>query len=162
MPDVPSSALPGLERVPGKQNWLEKLPAPMRAAWHRSIIYRAAKHMAAKGMPVGIAIASAKNWAQHICDTGDVKQWRGPQQVAPTSRAECCAAVALWGTMRATAKADTSIPAEERGLIDLTFELAEHFDLTEPPEEPRRRVREKLAALARAINLAFTPTELSS
>ena len=50
-----------------------------RAAWNRSIIYRAAIHMVDEhGMPVGTAIASAINWARHICDTGDVKQWRGP------------------------------------------------------------------------------------
>lgn len=121
MPDVPSSALPGLERVPGKQNWIENLPAPMRAAWHRSIIYRSAKHIAAKGRPVGMAIAFAKNWAQHICDTGDVKQFPGLQQVKPTSRAEACAAVALWESMRAAAKADTSIPASERQAIELAF-----------------------------------------
>lgn len=81
----------------------------MREAWDRSIIYRAAVHMHQEhGMPVGMAIASAKNWAQHICDTGDVKQWKGPQQVKPTSRAECCGAVALWNTMRATSKARTA------------------------------------------------------
>jgi hypothetical protein len=127
MASIPSSALPGLERVPGKQNWIEKLPAPMRAAWHRSIIYRAAKHMAAKGMPVGMAIASANNWAEHICHTGDVKQWKGPQAVKPTSVAECCAARTLWNTMRATSHADTSIPAEERREIDLTFQLVDHL-----------------------------------
>jgi hypothetical protein len=121
MPDAPSSSLPGLERVPGKQNWIENLPAPMRAAWHRSIIYRAAKHIAAKGRPVGMAIAFAKNWAQHICDTGDVKQFPGLQQVGPVSRAEACAAVTLWGSMRAAAKADTSIPASERAAIELAF-----------------------------------------
>lgn len=52
-------------------------------------------------MPVGQAIASAVNWAEHICSTGDVKQWKGPQQVSPKSRAECCAAVALWERMKA-------------------------------------------------------------
>lgn len=52
---------------------------------------------------MGRAIASAINWARHICDTGDVKQWRGPQQVSPKSRAECCAAVALWEKMKAEA-----------------------------------------------------------
>jgi hypothetical protein len=97
-----------LERVPGVQNWIERLPAPMRAAWNRSIIYRAAVHMAEpRGhMPVGMAIASAINWSKHICATGDVKQWRGPQQVRPKSRAECCAAVALWESMKAASHAD--------------------------------------------------------
>jgi len=95
-----------LERVPGKQNWIEHLPAPMRAAWKKSVIHRAAQHMAGKGMPVGIAIASAINWSKHICATGDVKQWRGIQSVRPDNRAEACAAVALWESMKVAAKAD--------------------------------------------------------
>lgn len=95
-----------LAKVPGTQNWIEKLPAPMRAAWNRSIVYRAAVHMhQERGMPVGMAIASALNWARHICKTGDVANWKGPQAVNPKSVAECCAAVALWNSMRAAAKA---------------------------------------------------------
>jgi hypothetical protein len=95
-----------LEKVPGTQNWIERLPAPMRAAWNRSIIYRAAVHMhRERGMPVGMAIASAINWAKYICSTGDVKQWKGPQSVKPSSVAECCAAVALWESMKAAAHA---------------------------------------------------------
>lgn len=91
-----------LAKTPGEQNWIERLPGGVRARWHRSIIYRAAVHMHfEKGMPVGKAIASAINWAEHICATGDVKQWKGPQQVKPSSRAECCAAVKLWQEMKA-------------------------------------------------------------
>lgn len=56
-------------------------------------------------MPVGMAIASAINWAKHIARTGDVKQWPGPQQVNPKSVAECVAALALWETMKAHARA---------------------------------------------------------
>lgn len=95
-----------LAKTPGVQNWIEKLPAGMRAAWNRSIIYRAAVHMhREKGMPVGMAIASAINWAEHIAATGDVKQWKGPQTVNPKSVAECVAALALWESMKATANA---------------------------------------------------------
>lgn len=95
-----------LEKVPGEQNWIDRLPSAIKAEWHRSIIYRAAVHMhEERGMTVGHAIASAINWAKHICRTGDVKQWKGPQSVKPTSVAECCAAVALWSTMRAAARA---------------------------------------------------------
>lgn len=95
-----------LERVPGVQNWIERLPAGMRAAWNRSIIYRAAVHMVnERGMGVGHAIASAINWCKHIVATGDVKQWPGPQQVNPKSVAECVAAIALWESMKAANKA---------------------------------------------------------
>ena len=94
-----------LAKVPGKNNWIEDLSPATRAAWHRSIVHRAAVHMhREREMPVGMAIASALNWARHICRTGDVKQWRGPQSVNPKSQAECCAAIALWAKMRAEAK----------------------------------------------------------
>ena len=94
-----------LAKVPGKNNWIERLPAGLRAAWNRSIIYRAAVHMHRKGMPAGRAIASAINWCRHIAATGDVKQWKGPQQVNPKSRAECVAALAIWESMKAANKA---------------------------------------------------------
>lgn len=96
-----------LERVPGKQNWIEHLPSAMLAIWHRGLIYRAAVHMANdRGMSVGKAIPSAINWARHICSTGDVKQWPGFQHVNEISRAEACAAVAHWNAMKAWAQAN--------------------------------------------------------
>lgn len=93
-----------LERVPGKQNWIERLSPSTIRRWHASIIYRSAVHMVEeRGMAVGHAIASAVNWCDHICRTGDVKQWKGPQAVKPKSRGECCAASALWEEMKAEA-----------------------------------------------------------
>lgn len=103
--DADISARGILEKVKGIQNWIDRLPAALKAAWHRSIVYRAAVHMVSKGMRVGMAIASAINWARHICRTGDVKQWKGPQTVRPSSVAECCAFEPLWAAMRAAAKA---------------------------------------------------------
>lgn len=95
-----------LEKVPGKQNWIDFLPPAMTAAWNKSIIYRAAVHMhRERGMPVGKAIASAINWCKHIAATRDVKQWPGPQVVNPKSVAECVAALALWESMKAYAHA---------------------------------------------------------
>jgi hypothetical protein len=95
-----------LEKVPGVQNWVDRLPAALKAAWHASIMYRAAVHMhRERGMEVGHAIASAKNWCEHIAATGDVKQWKGPQAVNPKSRAECVAALAIWERMKAHARA---------------------------------------------------------
>lgn len=95
-----------LEKVPGVQNWIDRLPAGLKARWHKSIIYRAAVHMHfERGMPVGKAIASAINWARHIVATGDVKQWPGPQQVNPKSVGECVSALATWEAMKAAARA---------------------------------------------------------
>lgn len=94
-----------LAKTPGVNNWIERLPAGLRAAWNRSIIYRAAVHMHRRGMSPGHAIASAINWARHIVRTGDVKQWKGPQQVNPKSVGECAAALATWEAMKAANKA---------------------------------------------------------
>lgn len=95
-----------LEKVAGVQNWVDRLPANLKARWHKSIIYRAAVHMhRERGMPVGKAIASAINWARHIAATKDVKQWPGPQTVNPKSVAECVAALATWEAMKAHARA---------------------------------------------------------
>lgn len=59
-----------LEKVPGQQNWVDRLPGPLKAAWHKSIIYRCAKHLHfERGMEVGHAIASAINWTKHIAAT---------------------------------------------------------------------------------------------
>lgn len=84
----------------GQKNWIEGLSPATREAWHRSWIYRAAVHMHEdKGMPVGRAIATAVNAAKWGCATGDLN-FKGPQSVNPRSRAEMCAAVALWNKMR--------------------------------------------------------------
>jgi hypothetical protein len=89
-----------------RQNWVDKLPAGLKSRWNASIVYRAAVHMhKERGMPVGMAIASALNWARHIVKTGDVKQWPGPQTVNPKSVAECAAALATWEAMKAHARA---------------------------------------------------------
>lgn len=127
----PSAGHPGLERVPGKQNWIDRLPTALKRRWHRSVIYRAAKHMVAdSGMPVGIAIASAINWARHICRTGDVKQWRGRQDVRPQNRAEACAAVAIWNTMKATARA-TDQSATQAATLDMAQREGWAIDLAQ-------------------------------
>ena len=49
-----------LEKVPGTQNWIDRLPGALKARWNSSIIYRAAVHMHRKGMSPGHAIASAR------------------------------------------------------------------------------------------------------
>lgn len=95
-----------LERVPGVQNWVDRLPAGLKARWSACIIYRAAVHMnRERGMAVGHAIASAINWCEYIVATDDVKNWKGPQHVNPGSVAECAAALAIWAEMKAYAHA---------------------------------------------------------
>lgn len=66
-------------------------------------IKRIAKHLQQKGMAEGRAIATAKNAAQRMCDTGDLN-FPGSQQVNPGSRAEACAAIAQWKADRPGAR----------------------------------------------------------
>lgn len=95
-----------LAKTAAADNWIEHLPAGLRARWQRSIIHRAAEHMhRERSMPVGMAIAASLRWARHIVTTGDIRNWPGPQRVNPRSVAECAAALALWDMMRAAARA---------------------------------------------------------
>lgn len=95
-----------LAKKPGVQNWIERLPAGMRAAWNASIIYRAAVHLhRERGFEPGHAIATALNWGRSTLASGDVKNWPGKQNVNAKSLAEIAAGLALWAQMRAYAKA---------------------------------------------------------
>lgn len=95
-----------LEKVPGVQNWVDALPAGLKARWNASIVYRAAVHMhKERGMSVGHSIASALNWARAIVATGHVKQWPGSGPVNGISVAQCAAALAVWAEMKAYARA---------------------------------------------------------
>lgn len=89
-----SSSYPGLARVPGKQNWIEHLPASMRKAWHRSYMYRVAKHIHyEQGVPIGRAIAMAKS---------TTARWaRGGGDVSAKTQAKASKDIALWSRMRA-------------------------------------------------------------
>jgi hypothetical protein len=114
----------GLERKPGKQNWIEHLPAPLRARWHKSWAYRAAKHLHYDAkMNIGRAIAVAINAARKGCTTGDLN-WPGHQSVNPGSRAEMCASVATWSAMKAYNKRSNVDMANDLGeemLIELAY-----------------------------------------
>jgi hypothetical protein len=98
--EVSSRVYPDLERVPGKQNWVDKtggLP---------SYIERIAKHMHyERGRPIGQAIASAVATTKRWCSTG--KNWNGGD-LKPTTRAKACKAVASWESKKARSKAKTA------------------------------------------------------
>jgi hypothetical protein len=97
---VSSKTMPDLDWSPAK-NWIDRLPAPLGAAFKKSWIYRAAKHLVyEKQMPRSRAFAVAVNAAKRGCATGDVN-FPGAQQVNAKSRAEMCAAVATWEAMKA-------------------------------------------------------------
>lgn len=83
-------------------NWVEE------AGGLPKYIKRIEKHLRAKGMTEGHAIATAVNVVKKMCATGDVN-FPGKQQVNPGSQAEACAAVAEWEAKKAKAKADNSV-----------------------------------------------------
>jgi len=70
-------------------NWVSK------AGGLPPYIRRIKKHLEAKGMSEGRAIATARNAAKKMCATGDLN-FPGSQQVNPGSKAEACAATADW------------------------------------------------------------------
>lgn len=63
-------------------------------------IKRISAHLEEKGMAKSRAIATAKNAAAKMCETGDLN-FPGLQEVNPGSKAEACAAVADWEAKRA-------------------------------------------------------------
>lgn len=95
---VSSKALPGLERVPGDQNWIDRLPKTLKAAWHKSWIYRSAKHRVANGLTISHAIASSVE----DCHKGTVG---GHPVKNPKTIAEQKAALVVWAAMKKATKA---------------------------------------------------------
>lgn len=108
--EVSSDAYPSLERVPGKQNWVDA------AGGLPSYIERIAKHLHyEKGFPISTAIAIAvntvKRWARAGKVTGggveaDAKNAAGgSHHVTPATQAKAAAAVAEWEAKKGKAKA---------------------------------------------------------
>lgn len=98
-----------LAKTAAADNWIDRLPAGMRAAFDKSIIYRAAVHLhRERGFEAGHAIATAINWCRSTVASGDIKNWPGKQAVNPGSLGEMAAALALWESMRAYARAHKS------------------------------------------------------
>lgn len=88
----PITAACSLDSSP-KANWVEKkggLP---------DYVCRIAKHLIAKGMSKQHAIATAINVVKRMCKSGDLN-YPGIQQANAASRAEACAAVARWESMK--------------------------------------------------------------
>jgi hypothetical protein len=98
MPD--SHTYPDLERVPGKQNWVDKsggLP---------SYIERIAKHIHYEGgREIGAAIAAAVNTVKRWCHGGTVSKTGGPEvahHVSAATVAKACKALAEWNAKKAS------------------------------------------------------------
>jgi hypothetical protein len=112
-----SASLPDLDWS-AAENWIDRLPPAMGAAFKRSWIYRAAKHLTYEvyGGNRGHAFAVAIEAARKGCATGDLN-WPGLQAVNAGSRAEMCAAVQLWESMKATARSQKLTKAAEAAIV---------------------------------------------
>lgn len=91
-----------LERVPGKQNWVD------RAGGLPNYIERIAVHVHAGGKDIGHSIAIAVNAAKKMCASGDTN-FKGKQNVNAASRGQACAAVAEWERKKAGARVSKGI-----------------------------------------------------
>lgn len=100
MLEAKSSAYPDLERVPGKQNWVDK------AGGLPSYIERIAKHLHyEKGMTIGHAIATAVNTVKRWCAGGQVtKSGAHASNVTAATKAKACRAVAQWEAKKGKGK----------------------------------------------------------
>lgn len=103
-----------LKNLPSKTNWVERFHALPKGSWIR----RAAERMKGKGLPEKLAIPFAVEAAERICASGDTNL-PGLQQVNPKSRAEACAALAVWKKAAAKAKASDLTTRGEVRAIDL-------------------------------------------
>lgn len=105
---VKSSAYPGLDKKPGKSNWVD------HAGGLPSYIERIAKHLHyEQGMSIGHAIAAAVN---------QVKKWAaGGKNVNPDTRAKAAKAVAEWEAKKAKGKVkknDEEVSKRKKGMCE--------------------------------------------
>ena len=153
--EVKSSVYPSLERVPGKQNWVD------HAKGLPSYIERIAKHLHyEKGMDIGHSIATAVNVVKRWSTAGNVTK-HGAHQVTAKTRAKAAKAVAEWEkkkksgshamaaarhAARQVAEADTVLEAELLGVAG-----SEPFDLLEDVAANLTRYHGHAVGLARQM-----------
>lgn len=110
---TPSSTYPGLERVPGEQNWVDQVHGLP------SLVERVAKHLHyEKGYTISHAIATAVNWNKKMCSTGTA--FGGKVKVGARAQAAACRAAAEWEKKKGQAHATPnkkSLP-ESDALLD--------------------------------------------
>lgn len=116
---VSSRTYPSLERVPGKQNWVDA------AGGLPDYIERIAKHLHyEQGMTIGRAIATAVSrcrvWA------------RGGDGVSPDTQAKAARAISQWESKKKRGSVKKSTPEEEGSLSDMSLlrKIAEKVGLS--------------------------------
>lgn len=131
----PSSSYPGLERVPGEQNWVDQVQGLP------NLIERVAKHLHyEKGYTISRSIATAVNWTKKMCSTGTA--FGGKVKVGARAKAAACRAVAQWEAKKGQARATPnkkSLPESEALMASHPLvEMARFYD---PMMDARDRLR---------------------
>jgi hypothetical protein len=136
----PSSVYPGLERVPGEQNWVDQVQGLP------SLVERVAKHLHyEKGYTISRAIATAVNWNKKMCSTGTA--FGGKVKVGARAKAAACRAVAQWERKKGQARATPN----KKSLPEPEWVLESHplvkMAMEAPVYDPMGSARERLRAL---------------
>lgn len=113
-------------------NWVE------RQGGLPPYIKRIVRHLRAKGMTEGHAIAVAVNACRRMCATGDAN-FPGIQNVNAGSRSEACAAIARWEAMKAAANGRPDAPDAAVRPSAPPREPAERPSKPTPRREPPER-----------------------
>lgn len=168
--EVSSRVYPGLERKPGKQNWVDY------AGGLPGYIERIAKHIHYEGgRPIGVAIASAVNTVKRWCAGGAVSKTRGVTvggNVKADTKAKACAALAQWEAKRARGRVtkavreawdefgeETQVTLEEAAEI---IEAVEGEEVERPEQDPLRlRLDEEIERHRRLVAEGADTREIS-
>jgi hypothetical protein len=134
--EVKSSAYPGLERVPGKQNWVDY------AGGLPDYIERIAKHIHYEhGKPIGTAIAMAVGTVKRWCRGGEVAvSAKGgvskTHGVSAATKAKACAALASWEAKRKAGSAvKEAATGEDVGVLAVRRACVEALSLDDPIDD---------------------------
>ena len=152
--EVKSSAYPKLERVPGKQNWVD------RAGGLPSYIERIAKHLHyEKGFPIGTAIAIAVNTVKRWASAGTVTK-KGGHQVTAATRAKAAKAVAEWeAKKKAGSKKMNEAAADDEVETDETLDVLMEAEAFEAVIEPRDLTEDAVKYLSRNFGHSLSVSE---
>lgn len=129
MPDVPSQALPTLDRHPESSNWVEK------AGGLPDYIERIAKHINSTTKSISTSIASAINTVKRWAAGGTVLE-HGGALVSKDTQAKAAAALAQWEAMKAKSHLSDDEDADlvlaqmiEDEILGVDLSVSDDFDI---------------------------------
>lgn len=128
IPYIRPKAEVNIERVPGDNNWIEKLPPGLKGLpdYIRSLAH---KLHTTQGWTISRSVAVAINMVRYMCVTGRAIHLKGRPKVSAAVRAAACEAIGKWEAM----KAATSEEIEQEMLV----ELASRQKVSHAPWNPK-------------------------